>query len=44
MAARGAKLTGSVRSTVLIIGLCMCYAVIKGRKQKHNMDMGGEES
>ena len=38
------KNSGIFASTVLIIGLCMCYAVIKGRKQKHNMDMGGEES
>lgn len=38
------KISGIFVSTVLIIGLCMCYAVIKGRKQKHNMDMGGEES
>ena len=43
MAARH-KNSGIFASTVLIIGLCMCYAVIKGRKQKHNMDMGGEES
>ena len=38
------KNSGIFASTVLIIGLCMCYAVIKGRKQKHNMDMGGEKS
>ena len=38
------KISGIFVSTVLIIGLCMCYAVIKGRKQKHNMDMGGEKS
>ena len=38
------RINGIFVSTVLIIGLCMCYAVIKGRKQKHNMDMGGEKS
>mgnify|MGYP002605309469 CR=1 FL=1 len=35
------KISGIFVSTVLIIGLCMCYAVIKGRKQKHNMDRKG---